>query len=126
MEITDRDRKLWHQWAKQVCPDLSYCMECAKGASEGARLTRHCPNHDYTKHNICLVLCSKCHAKANYAIRKSRPKGLRFSYSIAIKPELGKELEAQAAKQEMPYQVFARMMLRRGLQEQTRKHKKGE
>ena len=51
---------------------------------------------------------------------------MRKSYIITVSPELGKELEAQAAKQEMPYQVFARMMLRRGLQEQTRKHKKGE
>jgi predicted DNA binding CopG/RHH family protein len=48
----------------------------------------------------------------------------RKSYIITVKPELGKELEIQAAKQGMPYQVFARMMLKKGLVELVRKHKR--
>lgn len=48
----------------------------------------------------------------------------RKSYLITVNSELGKELEAQAARQNMPYQVFARMMLRKGLSELNRKHRK--
>ena len=48
----------------------------------------------------------------------------RKSYIITVGLELGKRLVEDAAKQELPYQVFARMMLRKGLLELNRKHKK--
>ena len=49
---------------------------------------------------------------------------MRKSYIISVPEKLGKELEDNAIKLEFPYQVFARMMIRKGLQELNRKHKK--
>lgn len=48
----------------------------------------------------------------------------RKSYIVAIKPELGEQLQQVANEKGLPYQVFARMLLRKGLQELNRKHKK--
>jgi len=124
MPDIQKDKRLWHEWAKYTYPFLGACVKCGNGTD---RLVRHCKEHDYDKREgSCLILCPKCHGEENQVALALWRRGQRSTYHIVIDKELGEQLAMKAYKAHIPYQVYCRSVVDKGLVELNRKHKKGE